>query len=160
MISLVVARSSSGTIGRDGRLPWRLPSDMKHFRALTTGGVVLMGRRTYESLPDSFRPLPDRRNLVLSSDAAYEADGAEVFSDLDSALAAAGEDCFVIGGELTYREALPCARRAYVTEVEESVDGDTFFPTLAADEWQCIERGEPLCENGHSFAFCVYERTC
>ncbi|HUA74963.1 MAG TPA: dihydrofolate reductase [Solirubrobacteraceae bacterium] len=159
MISLVVARSSNGAIGRDGELPWRLPSDMKRFRELTSGGVVVMGRRTYESLPDAFRPLPDRRNLVLSSDAGYEADGAEVFADLDSALTAAGKECFVIGGERTYREALALAERAYVTEVEEEVDGDTFFPALAAGEWRCVERGEPLHENGYSFVFCVYERT-
>jgi dihydrofolate reductase len=158
MVSLVVARSRNGAIGRDGGLPWRLPSDMSRFREITTGGVVVMGRRTYESLPVAFRPLPDRRNLVLSSNPSYAAEGAEVFPDLASALASAGSECFVIGGELTYRQALAQAARVYATEIDGELDGDAFFPELPSDEWRCVERGEPLTENGHSFAFCVYER--
>lgn len=158
MISLVVARSRNGAIGRDGGLPWRLPSDLKRFREITTGGAVVMGRRTYESLPSAFRPLPDRRNLVLSSDPSYVAEGAEVFSSLASALASTDGECFVIGGEVTYRHALAQAQRVYVTEIDDEIEGDAFFPDLAIDEWRCVERGQPLTENGHSFAFCVYER--
>ncbi len=158
MVSIVVARSSNGVIGRDGALPWHLPSDLKRFRELTTGGSVVMGRRTFESLPAAVRPLPNRRNLVVSSNAGYAVEGAEVFDDLAVALENCGGDCFVIGGEVTYRQAIPVAERVYATEVDGELDGDAFFPALAPDEWRCVERAEPLSENGHSFAFCVYER--
>jgi dihydrofolate reductase len=159
LVSLVVARSRNGTIGRKGGLPWRLPSDLKRFRDLTSGATVIMGRRTFESLPAAFRPLPNRRNLVLSSRADYVAEGAEVYSDLSSALEACGGECFVIGGDLTYRQALAGARRVYATEIEAEIDGDAFFPALSQSEWRCVEQGEPLRENGHNFSFHVYERT-
>lgn len=158
MISIVVAHSSNGVIGREGGLPWRLPSDMKRFRELTLGHTVLMGRRTFESLPDAYRPLPGRRNLVLSSDPDYAADGAEVFLDLAAALHACDGDCFVIGGGVTYRDALSLAETVYATEIEAEIDGDAFFPTLAPSEWRCVERGEPIFENEHSFGFRTYER--
>lgn len=158
MISIVVARSSNGVIGREGGLPWRLPSDLKRFRELTIGHAVLMGRRTFESLPDAYRPLPGRRNLILSSDVDYVANGAEVCPNLAAALDACAGDCFVIGGGITYREALRHAERIYVTEIEAELDGDTFFPALAAGEWRCVEQGEPRFENEHSFSFRVYER--
>ena len=156
-VSLVVAYAANRVIGRDGGLPWRLPSDMKHFRELTTGGTVVMGRKTYESIPVRFRPLPERRNLVLSS-TLPALDGAEVFGSLDAALADAGDDCFVIGGGATYAEALPHAVRVYATEVAEEVEGDTFFPVLADDAWTCVSSGEPIAENGHEFRIRVYER--
>lgn len=158
MVSIVVARSSNGVIGRDGELPWRLPTDLKRFRELTTGHSVLMGRRTFESLPGAFRPLPNRRNLVLSSNEGYPAEGAEVFTSLSEALQSSTGECFVIGGGVTYREVLPIAERVYATEVEGEIEGDTFFPPLPENEWRIRERGEPIVENGHSFAFCVYER--
>lgn len=158
MISIVVAHARNGVIGRDGELPWRLPSDMRRFRELTSGGCVVMGRRTYESLPDGFRPLPGRRNVVLSTDPAYAPDGAEVFGDLDSALAACPGDCFVIGGEVTYRQALPRADRIYATRVEAEVAGDTFFPALEAAEWRCVEQSEGIEENDYRFTFRTYER--
>ncbi|HTU80151.1 MAG TPA: dihydrofolate reductase [Solirubrobacteraceae bacterium] len=158
MISIVVARASNGVIGRDGGLPWRLPSDMRRFRELTSGGTVLMGRKTFESLPAAYRPLPGRRNLVLSSSAGYAAEGAEVFPDLGSALRACAGECFVIGGGAVYREALALADRAYVTEVAGEIGGDALFPELAPDEWRCVERGAPITEDEHSFSFCVYER--
>jgi len=155
----VVAYASNGAIGRDGGLPWRLPSDMRHFRELTEGGAVLMGRRTWESIPERFRPLPNRRNLVLSTDHGYEAPGAEVFAGLEAALDACGRECFVIGGAQTYAETLPLAGWVHATEIEMAIeDGDPFFPTLAPDEWRRVERGERLEENGHGFRFCVYER--
>jgi dihydrofolate reductase len=157
-VSLVVAYARNRVIGRDGGLPWHLPSDMRHFRELTTGGTVVMGRKTYASIPDKFRPLPGRRNMVLSRDARYRAAGAEVYSSLPAALDACGRDCFVIGGGATYAEALPCAERVYATEVAEDVEGDTYFPTLADDEWACVSSGEPIAENGHEFRIRIYER--
>ena len=158
MIRIVVAHGSNRVIGRDGGLPWHLPTDLRRFRELTTGRTVVMGRKTYESLPPRFRPLPNRRNIVLSSDPSYRADGAEVFADLESALAACDRDCWVIGGGVTYEQALPLADRVYATEVEAGPDGDAFFPPLAGDEWRCVERGDELEENDHRFSFRTYER--
>lgn len=159
MIAIVVAYGANRVIGRDGGLPWRIPSDMRHFKALTVGHTVLMGRRTFASLPAAFRPLPQRRNLVLSSDPAFDpGGGAEAFTGLDSALAACGGDCFVIGGAAVYEEALPLADRVHATEIAAAPDGDTRFPALPEGEWECVARGEPISENGHTFEFVVYER--
>jgi dihydrofolate reductase len=155
VVSLVVAHSANRVIGRDGGLPWHLPGDLRRFRELTTGHAVVMGRRTYESLPDAFRPLPNRRNVVLSADPAYRADGAEVVTGLEAALAA---HCFVIGGGVTYAQALPHAQRVYATEIEAEIDGDTFFPALPEAEWRCVERGERIVEHGHAYTFTVHDR--
>jgi dihydrofolate reductase len=127
VIGLVWAQSANGVIGRDGELPWHLPEDLKHFRAVTSGAAVLMGRRTWESLPPRFRPLPGRRNLVLS---ATPQEGAETFADLSSALAAVDGDLWVIGGAAVYRAALPVADRIVVTELRESFEGDTYAPEV------------------------------
>jgi dihydrofolate reductase len=157
VIACIVAHSRNRVIGRDGDLPWHLPADQRRFRELTSGHAVVMGRRTYESLPDRFRPLPNRRNLVLSTDPAYLAPGAEVFGDLPSALAACAGDCFVIGGGTTYAEALGVADRVYATEIDADVDGDTFFPELPG-AWRQVEASPPATENGHAFSFITYER--
>jgi dihydrofolate reductase len=157
-VSLVVAYARNGVIGRDGDLPWHLPSDMRHFRELTMGGTVVMGRKTYASIPDKFRPLPGRRNVVLSRDAEFAASGVEVFSSLPAALDACGWDCFVIGGGATYAEALPHAGRVYATEVASEVEGDTVFAPLSDAQWACVSSGEPIAENGHEFRIRVYER--
>ncbi|NAZ86554.1 dihydrofolate reductase [Kineococcus indalonis] len=130
MIGLVWAQSADGVIGAGGTLPWRVPEDMAHFKALTLGATVLMGRATWESLPPRFRPLPDRRNLVLTRDRAYGAPGARVVHDLDAALdaAAAEGDVWVAGGGQVYRAALARAQRLVVTDVDVHVDGDTTAP--------------------------------
>jgi dihydrofolate reductase len=159
VISLVVARAANGAIGRNGGLPWHLPSDMRHFRELTTGQTVLMGRKTFESLPPKYRPLPKRRNLVLSSNPELELPGAEVSPDLASALEACERECFVIGGAVVYRETLPLAGRVHATEIEAEIDGDVFFPELPSSEWRCVERSERIVENELAFGFAVYERT-
>jgi len=158
MIAIIVAHSANRVIGRDGTLPWRLPSDLRRFRELTCGHTVVMGRRTYESLPDAFRPLPDRRNLVLSTDPGYRPDGAEVFTSLADALAACGGDCFVIGGEVTYRDALPLCERLYATEIDAELDGDAFFPELDPAEWRLVEDEGSRVEGELSYAFKTYER--
>jgi dihydrofolate reductase len=138
VIGLVWAQSANGVIGRDGTLPWHLPEDMKHFRALTTGATVLMGRRTWESLPPRFRPLPGRRNVVLSR---TPQEGVETFPDLRQALAAASGDVWVIGGASVYLAALPFADRIEVTEIREFFDGDTYAPDVgrspdSVGEWE------------------------
>jgi dihydrofolate reductase len=132
VIGVEWAQSSNGVIGRDGALPWHLPEDMKHFRSLTAGATVLMGRRTWESLPPRFRPLPGRRNLVLSRtpQLGSEREGAETFPDLPQALAAVSGDVWVMGGAAVYRAALPYADRIVVTEIREHFDGDTFAPDV------------------------------
>lgn len=121
------AQSANGVIGCDGALPWNLPEDLKHFRSLTAGATVLMGRRTWESLPPRFRPLPGRRNLVLSR---MPQQGAETFPDLPRALAAASGDVWVIGGATVYAAALPFADRLVVTEIREFFEGDARAPDI------------------------------
>ena len=158
MVSSVVAHARNGVIGRDGDLPWHLPSDLAHFRQLTMGATVVMGRKTYESIPDRFRPLPGRRNLVLSRSPSYTAPGAEVFGSLDAALEACEHDCFVAGGGQTYAEALPLAGRVYATEVAADVAGDTAFPALDPGEWACVEAGAPVADDELEFTIRVYER--
>jgi len=158
VVSLVVAYASNRVIGADGALPWRISADMKRFKELTTGHAVVMGRRTFESLPEAFRPLPNRRNIVLSRSPGYEPAGAEAFADLDSAVEACDGDCFVIGGAAVYREALRVAQRIYATEIEADFEGDTLFPQLSAGEWRCVQRGERIVENGIPFTFALYER--
>ncbi|GAB3586979.1 dihydrofolate reductase [Amycolatopsis endophytica] len=138
MIGLVWAQSSNGVIGRDGALPWHLPEDLKHFRTLTAGATVLMGRRTWESLPPRFRPLPGRRNLVLSR---TPQESCETFPGLPDVLAAVSGDVWVIGGAAVYRAALPLADRIVVTEIREPFDGDTHAPGVGrppdvTGEWQ------------------------
>ncbi len=157
LIAIVVAHSSNRVIGRAGALPWRLPGDMRHFRRLTIGHTVLMGRLTFQSLPDRFRPLPERRNLVLSSDPHFDAAGAEVFASLDAALSAADGDCFVIGGAVTYEEAMPLASRLYATEIEAEIDGDVYLPPIG-EGWSCVEESARLVENDLAYRFRIYER--
>jgi dihydrofolate reductase len=151
MIAIVVAHSRNRVIGREGDLPWHLPTDLKRFKALTSGGTVVMGRRTWDSLPERFRPLPDRRNVVVSRNGC---DAPEVCRSVEEALAG---DCFVIGGGEVYAQALAVADRVYATEVEGVVDGDVRFPELG-EGWREAERSEPIEENGHVYSFVTYER--
>jgi dihydrofolate reductase len=138
LIGLVWAQSANGVIGRNGALPWHLPEDLKHFRSLTAGATVLMGRRTWESLPPRFRPLPGRRNLVLSR---TPQEGVETFPDLPRALAVVSGDVWVIGGATVYTATLPFADRMVVTEIRELFDGDAQAPEVgrppdSAGAWQ------------------------
>jgi len=159
VIAIVVAHARNGVIGREGGLPWHLPADLKHFKELTSGHTVVMGRRTYESLPDRFRPLPNRRNVVLTTNPGYVAHGAEVFTSLERALDGCEDGtCFVIGGAATYRQALPLSDRVYATQLEAACDGDARFPDLPEAEWRCVTTSETLTENDQRFTFRTYER--
>ncbi|WP_382303730.1 dihydrofolate reductase [Herbiconiux sp. UC225_62] len=140
-IALVWAEAKGGVIGQGGGIPWHLPEDLARFRELTSGSTVVMGRRTWESLPERFRPLPGRRNVVVTRQDGWEAPGAEVvhsvddaLSGVDDALGAAnggtGETIWVMGGGDIYRQALPLADRLEITEVDLDVDGDTVAPTI------------------------------
>ena len=144
MLSLIAAVARNRAIGKDNQLLWHLPEDMKHFRETTRGKPVVMGRKTWESLPEKFRPLPGRQNIVVSRDPAYKAHEADLAGSLEAALtlASGAEEIFVIGGEQLYRAALPLADRLYLTEVELAPEADAFFPELDPAAWREIGRSE------------------
>ena len=132
-VSLIWAQAANGVVGRDGTLPWHLPEDLAHFRALTSGATVVMGRRTWDSLPPRFRPLPGRRNVVLTRDPSWSADGAEVAHDITAALAARTDgdaDVWVIGGAGVWAAALPLAHVVEVTDLRAEFAGDVHAPDL------------------------------
>jgi dihydrofolate reductase len=157
-LSIVVAMDRNRVIGRDGDLPWRLPADLRHFRALTMGKPVVMGRRTHASIG---RPLPGRDNIVVSRDPLYRADGCTVVGSLASAckVATAGE-VMVIGGASLYSEALAGAARIYLTEVHAEVAGDVRFPDFDRAEWRESERTDHPADaaNDYPYSFVLLER--
>lgn len=161
IVALIVAVAENGAIGARGTLPWRLPADLKRFKALTMGHHLVLGRRTFESL---LGPLPGRRLIVLSRDPHYRPPGCLVAGDLPAALdlaRQAGEDeLFIAGGAQVYARALPLADRLYLTRVHTEVEGDTFFPTLDAAHWQVMWSEHHAADERHpyAFTFLVYER--
>ena len=157
-IYLVAAVASNGVIGKDGHLPWKLPEDLKHFKRLTLGHPVIMGRRTWESLP---QPLAGRQNIVVTRNGALAGRGAEVASSLADALArvALPEPAFVIGGAQLYAAALARAATLYLTEIAREYDGDTTFPPFDRSAWREVVRQEHLAAaDGIPFAFVTYVR--
>lgn len=151
-LHLIVAHDQDLLIGRDGELPWRLPNDLKHFKALTLGQTVLMGRKTWESLPK--RPLPGRENRVLSRDPGFSAEGASVFTTLTTALAAPCQgSLFVIGGAELYRLCLPHARWLHVTEVHARHVGDTYFPAYSRSDYIEHAREDHPADASHALAY-------
>lgn len=132
-VHLIWAQARNGVIGSDQGIPWHLPEDLAHFRRLTRGSAVIMGRLTWDSLPESVRPLPGRTNIVLTRDPSWSRPGAATAASLDEALALAGDSVFIIGGGEIYRQAVPLASRAYITVVDTAPDGDTTAPGL--DGW-------------------------
>ena len=158
-LTLIAAVARNGVIGIGNRLPWSLPADLKHFKALTLGHTVIMGRKTWESLPEKFRPLPGRRNVVVTRDATYRAEGATVAMSLPDAIAAAESDeAFIIGGAELYRTALPLADRLQLTEIDANFDGDTWFPAIERDHWRETARETHHDESGVDYAFVSYQR--
>lgn len=143
-LALIAAVASNGAIGRGNDLLFKLPEDQKHFRALTMGCPVIMGRKTWDSLPARFRPLPGRRNLVVTRNPEWHAEGAETFTSLQAAVAAVSAlpKAFVIGGGELYALALPLADQLCLTEVHAEVDGDTFFPAWDRKQFTEISREE------------------
>ncbi len=158
-ITLVAAVARDGAIGRDNALLWHLPQDLARFRALTTGKPVIMGRKTWDSLPAKFRPLPGRRNLVISR-AQSALPGAELFASLDAALAACTEpEVCVIGGSEIYALALPHAHRLALTEVDAAFpDADRHFPTWPRDHFTVASREAHTADSGLPFTFVDYVR--
>ena len=158
-ITLIAAMARNRVIGRDGELPWHLPADLKHFKRTTLGSPVLMGRKTWDSIG---RPLPGRRNLVLSRAEPSLPEGVELFSDVETALNAceAEDELFVIGGAEIYRLFLPVAHRLILTEVDEEVEGDTLFPPFDEESWHEVERIRHDADEKNRFAysFVTWER--
>jgi dihydrofolate reductase len=156
-LSLIVAYAQNNVIGRDNTLPWKLPSDLAHFKRTTLGHPVIMGRKTWESLG---RPLPGRRNIVISRNPLYEAAGAQCVASLALAIEAVrdAEHAFVIGGAQIYQEALPFAQKIIATEVQAHIEGDAFFAPLDKKNWTEISRISYPPENGLSFDVVEYTK--
>ena len=158
-VSLVVAASKNNVIGRDGELPWHLPEDLRHFRRITTGKPVIMGRKTFESIG---RPLPDRHNIVMTRDPDYAAEGCDVVESVAEALDVAGDadEVMVIGGGQVYRDFLPRADRIYMTRVQAEVQGDTRFPRIEGNARRLVSAELHAADEKHEFAFemMVFER--
>jgi|SRR5688572_5199933 dihydrofolate reductase len=155
-IYLVAAVAANGIIGAKGALPWRLPEDLKHFKRLTMGHPVIMGRKTWESLKG---PLPGRDNIVVTRTPGYEAPGAAVANSLEAALALClGEPlAFVIGGSRLFAEALPIAAGLVMTEIERDFEGDTWFPDYDRSRWKETQREHHVAADGTKFDFVLYE---
>ena len=164
-IIIIVARSTQGVIGRDNELPWRLPADLKHFKNTTLGHPIIMGRNTWESLG---RPLPDRRNIVISRTPGFSAEDAETFSSLEDALSACetSDQVFIIGGAQVYEQAIEFADEMIITEVQIDVVGDAHFPEFEEEDWRVTNfeehPPEPDPKNPGkefpAFAFVTYTR--
>ena len=159
-IALVVARANNGVIGNKGAIPWRIAEDMRRFKALTLGKPVIMGRKTWDSLPK--KPLPGRTNIVVTRDRAFTAEGAVVVHDIGEALARAdGEnpsEIAVIGGAEIYAAALPLANRVHLTEVAADFDGDATLPPFDPAAWHETSREVHVTPEGLSYAFVTLER--
>ena len=163
-ICVVAALARNGVIGREGRLPWRLPGDLRRFKALTLGHPVIMGRKTYDSIRSTLGgPLPGRSNILVSRTRGFEAPGCEVALSIVAAIRAAGlkpggEECFVIGGAEIYRLALPLATRLELTEIGTEVEGEAYFPSFSRDEWREIARQAGDADEALRYSFVTYER--
>jgi len=159
MLSLIVAVGEHNEIGQGGKMPWHLPADLKHFKALTLGKPVLMGRRTFEAIG---KPLPGRRNIVVTRNAAYRAAGCEMANSLTDALVLASgvPEIMLIGGGELYREALPRAQRIYLTRVHAHFDADTFFPALDPADWRETAHTDQEADerNPYAYSFLTLER--
>ena len=158
-INLIFARAANGVIGKDNTMPWHLPEDLAHFKRQTQGCPVVMGRKTWDSLPPRFRPLPGRSNIVITRQSDWQAVGALRAASLPEALSLCGDapDIWVIGGAEIYRQAEPMAVRAEVTEIAQDFEGDAFAPVLGA-AWQETARSAQLAASGLAFSFVTYQK--
>jgi dihydrofolate reductase len=157
-LHLIYARARNGTIGKDGQMPWHLPEDLAHFKRVTLGQPVIMGRKTWDSLPARFRPLPGRVNIVVTRQTDWRSDGAWRAASMEEAIRLCGDapDAWIMGGAEIYRQAEPLASTAVVTEIDADFEGDAFAPELGAT-WQEIERESHVGANGLPFSFVTYQ---
>jgi len=160
-ISLIAAMAENRAIGINNSMPWHLPADLRHFKALTVGKPIIMGRKTWESLPGL---LPDRPHIVVTRKPNYQAKGCQVVHSIDEALAAAGDvpEVMIVGGAAFYAAMLPQADRLYLTQVETTVEGDAFFPDYNTAEWQLITQEQHAADekNPFPYRFLTLERRC
>jgi dihydrofolate reductase len=163
-LKLIYARAANGVIGLNNQMPWHLPEDLAHFKRTTLGCPVLMGRKTWESIPDKFRPLPGRANLVITRQPNWQAEGAHVVHSLEEGLTLAlahspeGKDLWVMGGAEIYAQAASIAEEAVVTEIDADYEGDAFAPQLGAG-WQEILRESHVSSTGLKFSFVTYRQS-
>ncbi len=159
-INMIYARAANGVIGTKGTLPWHLPEDLAHFKRVTLGWPVIMGRKTWDSLPVKFRPLPGRTNIVITSQAGWQAEGAKVAASLEEAINLAGkmEEVWVIGGAQIYALAEPMADRIEVTEIAQDFEGDAWAPVLGTQWVESAAREQHVSKNGLAFSFITYTK--
>lgn len=158
-VSAIVAAAENNAIGKDNELLWHLPNDLRFFKQTTSGHAVIMGRKTYESVG---KPLPNRRNLVVTRQKDYVLEGAEVVHSLEAALARCSDETevFIVGGAEIYRQALPITHRVYLTRVHAELPGDAYFPDLDERDWVLVseEKHNPDERHAYGYSFQVYER--
>ena len=157
-LHLIYARARNGVIGRDNQMPWHLPEDLAHFKRVTLGQPVIMGRKTWDSLPARFRPLPGRLNIVITRQSDWQAEGALRAQSIEDALRLCGQapDAWIMGGAEIYRQAAPLASTAVVTEIDQDFAGDAFAPELGAD-WREIQRESHTAASGLNYSFVTYQ---
>jgi dihydrofolate reductase len=159
-LHLIYARSRNNVIGVNGDLPWHLPEDLAHFKRTTLGQPVIMGRVTWESIPEKFRPLPGRTNVVVSRQASFSAPGAQVVASLQAAvdLFPAGDVVWLIGGAQLYAQAMPLAQQLVITEIDADYEGDAFAPAIDAVEWKETQRTQHTSAQGLGYSLVTLER--
>jgi dihydrofolate reductase len=157
-LHLIYARARNGVIGKDNQMPWHLPEDLAHFKRVTLGQPVIMGRKTWDSLPARFRPLPGRLNIVVTRQSDWQAEGALRAASIEEAMRLCGDvpDAWIMGGAEIYRQAAPLASRAVVTEIDADFEGDAFAPELGAS-WHAVARESHMAANGLTFSFVTYQ---
>ena len=162
-ISLIAALSRNRVIGKNNDLPWHLPDDMKYFMQTTKGHHIIMGRKNYDSIPEKFRPLPNRKNIVVTRQKDLKLDGCTVVNSLQAGVDIArntGEpELFIIGGSAIYQLGLPLANRLYLTEIDADLQGDTYFPAINRSDWKEVSRKHHAADERHAypFDFVIYE---
>jgi dihydrofolate reductase len=163
-ISFIVAVSENNVIGKDNKLIWHLPADMKFFKEKTTGHCIITGRKNYESIPEKFRPLPDRINIVITRQKDYKAEGALIVGSVEDALKKARELCnteiFIIGGAEIFKQSFQYANKIYLTRIYHHFEGDVFFPELNLNEWKETERIKGVTDdkNKYNYDFITYKK--
>jgi dihydrofolate reductase len=158
-INMIFARSANGVIGKNNAMPWHLPEDLAHFKKLTLGCPVIMGRKTWYSIPAKFRPLPGRTNIVVTRQSDWQPEGANTAGSLQAALEQcyAASDVWIIGGAQIYAQAEPLANRIEMTLIDKDFDGDAFAPTLGS-QWQAIHKEDHASSTGLNFSFITYTK--